>query len=40
MDSQPLTRKESKKSAKDKKQSIYSTKHIRIVQGLKQSRSK
>jgi hypothetical protein len=40
MDSQPLTRKESKKSAKDKKQSIYSSKHIRTLEALKEKRSK
>lgn len=36
----PKTRKESKKDPKDKKQSIYSTKHIRMAQALKEKRSK
>ena len=40
MDSQPQTRRESKKSAKDKTQSIYSTKHIRTLEALKEKRSK
>ena len=40
MDSQPQTRRESKKSSKDKKHSIYSTKHIRTLEALKEKRSK
>ena len=35
----PKTRRETKKPAKDKKQPVYSTKHVRIVEGLKKSRS-
>ena len=30
----PKTRRETKKDPKDKKQPIYSTKHIRMVQAL------
>ena len=36
----PKTRRETKKSAKDKKQPVYSTKHIRTVEALKEKRSK
>jgi hypothetical protein len=36
----PKPRRETKKSPKDKKQSVYSTKHIRTVEALKEKRSK
>lgn len=36
----PKTRRETKKDPKDKKQPIYSTKHIRMVEALKEKRSK
>ena len=36
----PKTRKETKKSAKDKKQPLYSTKHVRLLEALKEKRSK
>jgi hypothetical protein len=38
MDSQPKTRSESKKSAKDKargKDTCYSSKHVRLIEALK-----
>jgi hypothetical protein len=34
----PLTRRETKKQAKDKKSDIYSAKHIRITQALASKR--
>jgi len=37
---EPRPRKETKKSAKDKKQPIYSTKHVRMLEALKEKRSK
>lgn len=35
----PKTRRETKKDPKDKKQPVYSTKHVRTVQALKEKRS-
>jgi hypothetical protein len=35
----PKTRRETKQDPKSKKQSGYTTKHIRIVQALKEKRS-
>lgn len=43
MDSDPKTRKESKKSAKDKangKDTCYSAKHVRQLQALNEKRKK
>lgn len=31
MDSEPKTRRESKKTAKEKKASVYSAKHVRLL---------
>jgi hypothetical protein len=39
MDSDPKTRRESKKSAKDKKESCYSSKHVRQLEALRLSSS-
>lgn len=36
----PKTRRETKKDPKDKKQSVYSAKHIRMLEALKEKRSK
>lgn len=36
----PKTRRETKKDPKDKKAKGYTTKHVRIVQALKDKRSK
>lgn len=36
----PKTRRETKKDPKDKKQTVYSTKHVRLLEALKEKRSK
>ena len=40
MDTEPKTRKESKKTAKEKSQSCYSTKHIRQLEAILEKKSK
>jgi hypothetical protein len=42
MDYQPKTRKETKKNQQEKARgkSIYTAKHVRLVEGLKESRPK
>ena len=39
MENTPKTRRESKKSAKDKKSDIYSAKHIRQLEALRATRT-